>query len=334
MRPTGNPDRQTLISEYEILRGDLSKILYNMTKDHPRVKYVFEEQVKSIQQKGEEADGPATVEFLNGHPTSQYDLVVACDGTTSRTRAIGLGCGVRDHVFPLNCWAAYFTTKRDLLEGGKMAQSSSTVGGRWLAIGPDKSGGNLAMMMGIFPRNKADAMNPYREAAKQGDRQLREYVANHFKGVGWKGEEALKEMMEATDFYSSEIAQVKVPSLYKGRFVMVGDAGYAGSFTGGGTTLALGGAYLLAGEISKNKGNLEAGLKSYEQRMKPLIKDLGKTPPGIPGILSPQTAWGLWIRDTIISFVLWTKIHEWAGKLFSAGFDKDKYGLPDYEWEE
>lgn len=55
-------------------------------------KYVFGEQVFSMQQK---EDGPVTVEFANGFRTAKFDLVVACDGATSKTRAMGLGCDVR-----------------------------------------------------------------------------------------------------------------------------------------------------------------------------------------------------------------------------------------------
>jgi 2-polyprenyl-6-methoxyphenol hydroxylase-like FAD-dependent oxidoreductase len=95
LKPSGNPDQQTLVSEYEIFRGDLSRILFDMTKDSQNIKYVFGEQIASMQQNGEE-DGPVTVEFANGLPTAEYDLVVACDGATSKTRAMGLGCGVRD----------------------------------------------------------------------------------------------------------------------------------------------------------------------------------------------------------------------------------------------
>lgn len=108
IRPTGNPDQQSLVSEYEIFRGDLAQILFDLTKDNENIKYVFGEQVASMQQKGED-DRPVTVEFANGFPSSEYDLVVACDGATSRTRAIGLGCGVRTHIKPTNCWAAYFS---------------------------------------------------------------------------------------------------------------------------------------------------------------------------------------------------------------------------------
>ena len=106
----------------------------------------------------------------------------------------------------------------------------------------------------------------------------------------------LDAMMGSTDFYANEVVVVRTPSVYKGRFVMVGDAGYAPNFTGTGTTLALTGAYVLAGEIASHKGDLSAGLKGYEERMRPIIDDMQKVPPFVTTIMAPQTAWGIWLR--------------------------------------
>ena len=340
IRATGNPDQQSLVSEYEIFRGDLAQILFDLTKDNKNIKYVFGEQIASMQQK-EMDDGPLTVEFENGLPTSDFDLVVACDGATSRTRAMGLGCGVRDYIEPTNCWAAYFSIKQDLLKGSKVAQGYSAVGGRFIGVGPDPSGVNRVGLMSIHPRNDRDATLPFREAVKQGDDVLKQFVAQHYESAGWKTVEVVRGMLETGDFYASEIVQVKPPSLYKGRFVLVGDAGYAPGFTGGGTSLAIAGAYLLAGEVGiKYKGNLAAGLEGYEEQMRPIIKDLQKVPPLVPTILAPQTAWGIWLRNNIFAFIAniaafiaWTRTLEFAQRFFAGAFaSTNKYRLPDYEW--
>lgn len=331
---TGDANQQSLVSEYEIFRGDLARILFDMTKDSERIKYVFGEQVVSMRQVGE--GGLITVEFANGHPTTDYDLVVACDGATSRTRAMGLGCGVRDHIRSLECWAAYFSVEKDLLDGSKTGQAWTTTGGRFFGLGPDPSGVTRVITQMIHPRGSKDATLPLREAARQGTDALKTYVASEFSGVGWKTAEILEGMMESDDFYASEIVQVKVPSLHKGRFVLVGDAGYAPGSTGTGTSLAMAGAYVLAGEISMHKGNVEAGLRGYEERMRPIIDDLQKIPPGIPWILAPQTAWGIWLRNTVLTVICWgmafSGIFAWLGGLFSSSFGGDKFGLPDYEW--
>jgi 2-polyprenyl-6-methoxyphenol hydroxylase-like FAD-dependent oxidoreductase len=331
---TGNPDQQSLVSEYEIFRGDLAQILVDLTKDNKNIKYVFGEQVVSIQQQQNgQDDGAVTVEFANGLPTAEYDLVVACDGATSRTRALGFGCGVRDHTAPTNCWTAYFTIDQDLLQGSKMGQSYSAPGGRFMALGPDPTAGNRVTLMGINPRDDLGATLPFREAMKQGDNALKHVIAQHYKGVGWKTDEIVKGMFDSRDFYATEIFQVRTPSLSKGRFVLVGDAGYAPSFTGAGTTLALTCAYVLAGEVGKHKGNLAAGLRAYEERMKPIINELQTVPPGVPGILAPQTAWGLWLRNHIFAFIAWSRILEFGQRFFAGAFaSNDKHKLPDYEW--
>ena len=333
IKATGNPDQQSLVSEYEIFRGDLAQILFDLTKDNQNIRYIFGEQVASVRQNGQD-DGPITVEFANGLPTATYDLVVACDGATSRTRAMGLGGGVRDHINPTNCWAAYFSIQQDLLDGSKMAQSYSAPGGRFFGVGPDPSGVNRVTLMGINPREDRDTTLPFREAMKQGDDALKLFVAQYFEGAGWRTEDVVRGMMEAADFYASEVVQVKAPSLYKGRLVLVGDAGYAPGFTGGGTTLAMAGAYVLAGEVgSRHKGNLAAGLGGYEERMRPIIDDLQTTPPLITTFMAPQTAWGIWLRNNIFAFIAWTRILEFAQRFFAGAFaSTDKHKLPDYEW--
>lgn len=330
---TGNPDQQSLVSEYEIFRGELAQILFDLTKDNENIKYVFGEQVASVRQN-EKDDAPIAVEFANRLPTSKYDLVIACDGATSRTRAMGLGGGVRDHIESTNCWAAYFSVKEDLLAGSKIGQASSAIGGRFLALGPDPSGVNRVTLMGVNPRDDRDATLPFREAMKQGDDTLKRFVAQHFKAAGWKASEIIKGMMEAEDFYASEVVQVKTPTLSKGRFVLVGDAGYAPGFTGGGTSLALAGAYLLAGEVGKHKGDVAAGLRGYEERMRPIIVDLQKVPPLVPTVMAPQTAWGIWLRNNIFAFIAWSGILEFAQKYLAGAFaSADKHKLPDYAWE-
>lgn len=336
MRPTGNADAQFLISEYEIYRGELSRIIVDLTKDNDKIKYVFGEQIVAMHHS--EDSGPITVEFANGMPTAEYDLVVACDGATSRTRAIGFGYGVRDHIVPMNTWAAYFSIEQDLLDGSKVEKGYSTPGGCGVGLGPKPAGGTQAFYLSVHSGSKEqDLTKPFREASKKGDGALKAYVAERFQAPGWKSKEIMDGMMKSEDFYASEWFQVKIPKLYKGRFVAVGDAGYAAGPTGGGTSLALAGAYVLAGELSKHKGDLAAGLEAYEKRMRPIINDLQKIPPGIFAFMAPQTEWGIWCRNQIFRFVCWTMkfkgLFAWASKYIASAFGGDKFNIPDYDWD-
>ena len=90
---------------------------------------------------------------------------------------------------------------------------------------------------------------------------------------------------------------------------------------------------MLAGEIARHKGDLSAGLKGYEERMRPIIDDMQKVPPFVTTIMAPQTAWGIWLRNNIFAFIAWTNVMEYAQRFFGgAAQEKDKYGLPEYEW--
>lgn len=328
---TGNPDQQSLVSEYEIFRGDLAQILFDLSNNNENVEYVFGEQIASMQQSADD-NGPIKVEFLNGFGASEYDLVVACDGATSRTRAMGFGGSIRDGVESVNAWAAFFTIEQELVKGSKVGHGYSAIGGRFLALGNDPAGGTRVTLIGVHPRDKRDLALPFREAMKQGEEALKRYVSEHYKGAGWRTEEVMAAIMDSSDFYANEMVQVKVPSLYKGRFVLVGDAGYAPGPTGTGTTLAMTGAYVLAGEIATHKGDLAAGLKGYEERMRPIIDDMQKVPP-ILGFMAPQTAWGIWLRNNIFAFIVWTNILGYAQRFFGSAFAAaDKYKLPDYDW--
>ena len=114
--------------KYKIFHDNLAQILFDLTKNNENIKYVFGEQVGLMQQNKKD-DRPITVKFMNGLLTLEYDLVIACDGTTLRTQAIGLGCSVQHHIRPMNFWVAYFSIEQDLLKGSKIAQLYSAIRG-------------------------------------------------------------------------------------------------------------------------------------------------------------------------------------------------------------
>ncbi|KAI1016380.1 hypothetical protein LB503_010443 [Fusarium chuoi] len=316
IRPTGNPDQQSLV-----------------LGDNKNITYIFDEQIASMQQS-EKIAGPITVTFANGTEASEYDLVIACDGATSRTRALGLGCNVGDHIVSTNCWSAYFSIPQDVLSGSKIGQGFKAVRGRNISIGTDPAGFSRVLLMCMNSRGKSESADAFREASAKGTDALKKYIAQHYSDVGWKSSIALKEMMSSEDFYASEIVQVKTPTLSKGRFVLVGDAGYAAGLTGGGTSLALAGAYILAGELSKHKGDITAGLEGYEQQIRPLINKMQVIPPLITTILAPQTAWGIWLRNNIFALIAWTGLVEFAQRYIGAGFgDAKAFPIPEYDWE-
>ncbi len=75
-----------------------------------------------------------------------------------------------------------------------------------------------------------------------------------------------------------------------------------------GTTLALTGAYNLAGAFSRHPEDLKAAFAEYETHMRPIVDRAQKLVPGMPHILHPKTAWGLWTLNALLYFMFWTKL--------------------------
>lgn len=340
---TGDAEQQSLTSEFEIFRDDLANILYDLSRSHDNVRYVFGEQVQSMRQDKDRV----AVGFANGQlPPSNFDLVVAADGSTSRTRALGLECDVHDHIKPLNAWAAYCTVPRDLLQGGKMGLFSTSIPGRAIIRAPDhKPEQNRVVLMCSHgaSANARQSLRAFRETLKKGDAALKYFLCRRFQGHP-RCDDILPAVRDSDNLYASEAVQVKVPSLQKGHFALVGDAGYAPGPIGTGTSLAITGAYVLAGEINDHLPDLQAGLRSYERKMRPIIDDMQHIPPGFPGIMTPQTKLALALRNAILRLaaviMLLGKVlpvatlFSWMGALFSSSFGTDKYALSEYYWKE
>jgi 2-polyprenyl-6-methoxyphenol hydroxylase-like FAD-dependent oxidoreductase len=65
------------------------------------------------------------------------------------------------------------------------------------------------------------------------------------------------------------------------RVVLLGDAGYCASpLSGMGTSLALVGAYILAGELVASRGDHRFAFKRYHERMQSYVDQAQELPPG------------------------------------------------------
>jgi 2-polyprenyl-6-methoxyphenol hydroxylase-like FAD-dependent oxidoreductase len=79
-------------------------------------------------------------------------------------------------------------------------------------------------------------------------------------------------MPAAPDFYFDVAAQISMPRWSQGRVVLVGDAGYCASpLSGQGTSLALIGAYVLAGELAAGAGAYQTAFDQYEKELRPFV---------------------------------------------------------------
>ena len=107
----------------------------------------------------------------------------------------------------------------------------------------------------------------------------------------------------------------------------MGPALLCGSFTGMGTTLALVGATILAGEISQSPDDLERAIASYENIYRPYVERAQKIPMGIPGVMHPKKDWIVKILQFFLRIVTLLKLER---VLQTYVFRKDGWELPSY----
>ncbi|MEU1952836.1 FAD-dependent monooxygenase [Nocardia rhamnosiphila] len=243
------------IAEIEILRGDLSRVLHEDTRD--RVEYIFGDRIAELTQ---DADG-VDVAFEGGD-RRRFDLVIGADGLHSALRAMAFGPHERfirhlGHVLAFYSVPNEFGLDRWLLD----YQES----GRSAGLRPLRDA-TRAMAMLSFPA--ADLDVDHRDIAAQ-KRLLREQMA----GLGWWTPRILAHLDDTPDFYLDQVAQVVMDRWSIGRVGLLGDAAFSSSpMSGAGTGLALVGAYLLAGELAAAGWEPEAGFAGYERRMRSFVE--------------------------------------------------------------
>jgi 2-polyprenyl-6-methoxyphenol hydroxylase-like FAD-dependent oxidoreductase len=73
-----------------------------------------------------------------------------------------------------------------------------------------------------------------------------------------------------------------------------------------GTTLALAGAYHLAGSLINHPDQYDAAFEQYEQNMRPLVRKAQKLAPGMPHLIHPQTLSGVYLLRIFCAAIHWS----------------------------
>ena len=232
-----------IISEIEILRGDLSRLLYDATV--PGTEYLFDDSVTAISQDDDGVD----VTFDKG-AARRFGLVIGADGLHSATRRLAMGEVALRH---LGAHIAIFDVPNELgldreevfyTEPGRMVFAYST--------GP-AAPAKVGMVFGSDEPSLSSDVLPDR-----------------FAGLGWQVPRFLEVLRDHQDVYFDALSQVELPRYSAGRVVLLGDAAHCPSPSAGqGTSMALVGAYLLAGELAAAGGDHRAAFARYEARLRP-----------------------------------------------------------------
>ncbi|GAB2979897.1 Rossmann-fold NAD(P)-binding domain-containing protein [Actinotalea caeni] len=100
----------------------------------------------------------------------------------------------------------------------------------------------------------------------------------------------LEHLDDVEDLYLDSISQVRMPTWSRGRVTLVGDAGFSpGAAVGGGTTLAVVSAYVLAGELAAAGGDHTVAFGAYERRIRPMVEASWRAGQGATTTLVPRT---------------------------------------------
>ena len=301
-------------SEAEILRGDLVNILYNCTKNN--VKYVFGAYITAIDQD----DDNVKVTFSDGKK-EVFDLLIAADGVRSTTRQLIFGNEPEIKFTGLyNAW--YTIPKKET--DTKWARWYTAPGSRVMLIRPDNHG---------TVRASFSFLSDDKGYQKLSNSEQKKILKEKLAGAGLEAERLMEEIEKNDDVYFDGISQVHAPRWFNGRTGMIGDAAYCPTpLTGMGTTLAIVGAYLLAGELSQHEKHEDA-FAAYEKRMRPFVEDVQRLPPGVPWLAHPKSKFGVSVVNTVAG-ILASRALKKIGKLFSGKDEdvtKDKIILPDFK---
>ena len=273
----------------EIMRDDLSEIFYDATRDE--VDYRFDDTVTAVGTDGR-------VSFAHA-PTRRFDLVVGADGLHSTVRHVVFG--------PESAVTSWL--------GGYLAVASPPP--NYLRL-RDAAVGQMIGVLGVdrfagvySARHLTDAriLFMFRPAAElhydHHDQAAQKLLLRQaFAGLGEDVERMLEETDRADTFYFDAITQLQLPTWSRGRVTLVGDAGYCpGPAVGGSTSLAVVGAYTLAGELAAARGDHTLAYPAYERALADYVRRSRSFARRMAAQLLPRSRLHAWAMTTGVKIV-------------------------------
>jgi 2-polyprenyl-6-methoxyphenol hydroxylase-like FAD-dependent oxidoreductase len=123
----------------------------------------------------------------------------------------------------------------------------------------------------------------------------RRLIRDVYGDIGWEVPRLLTELENADDLYLDSISTIVMDTWTRSRVTLVGDAGYSpGPAVGGGTSLAVVGAYVLASELAASRSDHARGLATYEQVLRPAVHHSQKIGPAVMKRLIPRSRMQQW----------------------------------------
>ncbi|WAP59679.1 FAD-dependent monooxygenase [Streptomyces sp. S465] len=300
---TGGEDGHDL----EIPRGELAEILYGAIRDD--VELLFNDSIATLNDHA----GGVDVAFRGGTRRT-FDLVIGADGIHSHTRSLAFGPEEDYHRYLDHCFAGF--TMPNHLGLAHEGRTWNVPGRTAVLYAPRDDDRVHAFFSFLRPEPPLDS---FRDPHAQ-----RDLVAEVFAGYAWEVPRMVAAMRGSDDLFFDVVSQIHLPRWSTGRVALIGDAAYAPSFfSGQGSSLALAGAYVLAGELATGACHADA-FGSYERTLRPFVeRNQALATEGSAG-LSPRTAEDLTRRNEALR----DRSFAFSGASRSAHSALD---LPDYQ---
>ncbi|MCG0290408.1 FAD-dependent monooxygenase [Streptomyces sp. PSAA01] len=242
--------------DVEILRDELSSVL--MAAGGDGIEYLFNDSIASLAQGPDEV----AVTFHRGDSRG-FDIVVAADGVHSSTRALVFGPEER-FLHSMGGYLGVWTAPNYLgLDRWEVVyqMSGGVWGGMVMSV---RENTEVRVYVGIDSDEPPAQFLGSRTVSDQ-----KRLVAERHKDARWEMPRLLEYMWGAPDFHLDVSAQIRMDTWSRGRVALVGDAGYCGSpMSGQSTSLAIVGAYVLAGELKAADGDHTVAFAAYERELR------------------------------------------------------------------
>ncbi|MGO9927810.1 MAG: FAD-dependent monooxygenase [Mycobacterium sp.] len=259
----------------EIMRDDLSEIYYDAA--HDDVEYLFGDSITAI-----DHDGEVTFEHT---PARKFDVVVGADGLHSNVRRLIFGeeAGLTRFI---GGYLAVVSAPKTLAKPGEMVGHVGV--GRLAAIYTAEHLDDARVVF-MF-RSKEELDYDYHDSLRQKELLREAFADMHSQVDRWLGE-----VDQTKAFYFDAISQLRMDIWSRRRVTLVGDAGYCpGPAVGGSTSLAVLGAYVLAGELARAGGDYLRAFAAYELQMREPVYRSRSFARGAAKTIIPGSRAGVW----------------------------------------
>ena len=295
-----------------LLRSDLAKALYESLDGEVRT--IFGETVVALKQ---DADG-VLVEFRD-HSTERFDAVIGAGGLHSPIRNLVFGAESSFEEF-LGYYAASFTAC-----GYPHQEPRSFVSyaqpGRQTTRYTLQDG--LTVFLLVFSA-KEKLPIAHNDLQAQKDALHREFGQD-----GWECPEILRRLDQTKDLYFDPVSQIHMDRWSRNRSTLVGDAcGCPSLLAGQGSSLAMAGAYILAGELRNADGDCRVAFERYERIFRPVIEQKQRAAKRFARSFVPSSRTGILVRNQVTKLMNIPLVAE----LTMGRMIRDPLTLPNYEF--